>query len=247
MVIHFVGPGHSMDMKTIISELSKDLARLRFGDPVTHVYNPLEYAREPYLQYWERYGKGPREVVLLGMNPGPWGMVQTGVPFGEVAAVRDWLGIEAPVGQPERLHPKRPVQGFACSRREVSGQRLWGWARKRFGPPERFFERFFVANYCPLAFFDADGRNITPNQLKMADREPLLKICDRALVRSAEILEPRYVVGVGRFSAERAQAALQDTGVGLGGITHPSPANPKANRGWEKLVNRELKEVGIGL
>ena len=36
-----------------------------------------------------------KRVVFLGMNPGPFGMAQVGVPFGEVAAVRDWLRIDA--------------------------------------------------------------------------------------------------------------------------------------------------------
>jgi single-strand selective monofunctional uracil DNA glycosylase len=66
--------------------------KLRFAPPVTHVYNPLTYA-------WQR-ARGisggasaarAKEVVFLGMNPGPFGMAQTGVPFGEVAAVRDWM------------------------------------------------------------------------------------------------------------------------------------------------------------
>src|SRR6478609_6272568 len=132
-----------MNPVQITETLRQALAPLRFGAPVTHVYNPLEYAGTPLRQYLERYGSTPKEVVLVGMNPGPFGMVQTGVPFGEVALVRDWLGIEAPVGKPAREHPKRPVDGFACKRSEVSGARLWGWARETFGSPERFFERFF--------------------------------------------------------------------------------------------------------
>ena len=37
---------------------------------------------------------GRKEAVFLGMNPGLWGMAQTGVPFGTVSLVRDWMGIE---------------------------------------------------------------------------------------------------------------------------------------------------------
>src|SRR5690606_1352475 len=106
---------------------------LRFRDPVEYVYNPLEYARRPHEAYLKRYGTGPKEVLLLGMNPGPFGMAQTGVPFGEVAHVREWLGIEDGVDRPAVEHPKRPVLGFDCKRAEVSGARLWGWARDRFG------------------------------------------------------------------------------------------------------------------
>jgi len=236
-----------MTLDRITDDLVMELEGLRFAPPVAHVYNPLEYAREPHRQYQHRYGKRPKEVVLLGMNPGPWGMAQTGVPFGEIGAVRDWMGIEAPVGQPRRLHPKRPVLGFACSRREVSGQRLWGWAQKNFGKAEVFFKRFFVANYCPLMFIDKGGINLTPDKLKAADARPLFAACDRALRRTIVYLKPEHVVGIGQFAATRARIVVEGLPPKVGGITHPSPANPKANRGWESLIIQELGALGIGL
>jgi single-strand selective monofunctional uracil DNA glycosylase len=235
----------AMDLYTITDSLLANLQLLRFGPPVSHVYNPLEYARAPYDRYVDLYSKRPIEIVLLGMNPGPWGMAQTGVPFGEVAAVREWLHIEAPVGTPAELHPKRPVEGFACPRSEVSGKRLWGWAKKRFRTPERFFARFFVANYCPLLFIEENARNRTPNNLRAAEKKPLLEICDRALRQTAQWLKPSYVVGVGRFAGERAEIALAGLELTVGSVTHPSPANPKANRGWDNLVTRELRDLGI--
>ena len=234
-----------MDLETIIDDLLDDLKRLRFNAPVTHVYNPLEYARTSHSLYLQRYATSPKEIVLIGMNPGPWGMAQTGVPFGEVTAVREWLRIEAPVGSPAKLHPKRPVEGFACPKSEVSGKRLWGWAKKRFRTPERFFARFFVVNYCPLLFIESSGRNRTPNNLPAVEKKALLEICDLALRRTVQWLEPRYVVGVGQFAAERAEIALAGLALITGRIAHPSPANPKANRGWEDLITKELEELGI--
>jgi len=231
----------------IADRLCRALARLRFAAPVAYVYNPLVYARAPYADYLRRYGEGRRRVVLLGMNPGPFGMAQTGVPFGEVALVRDWLGVVGPVGQPRRMHPKRPVQGFACARSEVSGQRLWGWARARYGTPERFFARFFVANYCPLAFLEASGRNRTPDKLSTAEREALFRACDTALRQSLEVLEPRIVVGVGHFAEARARNAIAGTGVPIGRIPHPSPASPGANRGWAAQAERALRDLGVAL
>jgi single-strand selective monofunctional uracil DNA glycosylase len=236
-----------LGLHTITKKLIDDLRRLRFGPPVATVYNPLEYAATPYAEYLKRYGGRPKEVLLIGMNPGPWGMAQTGVPFGEVQLVKKWLGIEAPVATPRYVHPKRPVQGFACTRSEVSGKRLWGWAKKTFATPERFFRRFFVANYCPLIFFAENGRNITPNTLPAADRNPLQAVCDEALQRTVQWLQPRYVIGVGRFATDRAEKALDGGDVSIGCITHPSPANPRANRGWEPLVLQELQALGIRL
>jgi single-strand selective monofunctional uracil DNA glycosylase len=235
-----------MALERVTADLFQDLQSLRFGPPVSHVYNPLAYAAEPHRQFLRRYGRRPKEVVLVGMNPGPWGMAQTGVPFGEISAVRDWMRIEAPVGQPDRPHPKRPILGFACTRKEVSGQRLWGWAQKKFGTADFFFKRFFVANYCPLMFITKDGANLTPDKLRAPEARPLFAACDYALRRTIEYMKPRHVVGVGHFAADRARIALDGMDLRIGGITHPSPANPKANRGWETLIVNELKAMGIG-
>src|SRR6185369_4193405 len=152
-----------MDLETSAKDLCRALKGLRFGAPVTHVYNPLTYAWAAHREYLRRYGRGSKRVLFFGMNPGPFGMAQTGVPFGEVAAVRDWLKIDAPIGRPEVEHPKRPVHGFACKRSEVSGKRLWGLFAERFGTPEAFFAEHFVANYCPLVFCETSGCNRTPD------------------------------------------------------------------------------------
>ena len=217
--------------------------RLSFSPPVTHVYDPLAYAWQPHQLYLERFGDAAGRVVLVGMNPGPFGMAQTGVPFGDVTMVREWLGIEAPVDRPAAEHPKRPVEGFACRRSEVSGTRVWGWARSRCGTADAFFARFFVLNYCPLVFMEASGRNRTPDQLPAAERAPLFAACDAALREMVAALEPRAVVGVGRFAADRAAAALGAAAPRLGCILHPSPANPQANRAWEATVERQLAEL----
>ena len=234
-----------MTLTEISDDLSSELANLAFSAPVAHVYNPLEYARQPHVRYLERYGGGKPEVLFAGMNPGPWGMAQTGVPFGAVGAVRDWLGIDGEVGKPAREHPKRPVLGFGSSREEVSGARIWGWARDAFGSPERFFARFFVGNYCPLLFLDERGRNLTPDKLKAAERAALLPPCDRALRRTAETLGVRLVIGVGVWAEGRARAALDGLEVEVKRILHPSPASPAANRGWAAAATRQLAEMGI--
>jgi single-strand selective monofunctional uracil DNA glycosylase len=234
-----------MKIKEIIDTLIRDLDSLQFAGPVTHVYNPLIYARNSHDLYFDRYGRAPKEVLFLGMNPGPFGMAQTGVPFGEVNAVMKWHGIKTPVKAPANIHPKRPVQGFSCPKSEVSGRRLWGWAEKRFGTPQRFFSRFFVANYCPLIFMEESGKNRTPDKLPKAEKERLFQICDRALSSLVELIRPRYVIGIGAFAEKRAKAALGQKDVVIGRITHPSPANPKANKGWEILIEGELSDMGI--
>jgi single-strand selective monofunctional uracil DNA glycosylase len=221
---------------------------LRFGAPVAHVYDPLDYAWAPHEEYLRRFGRGPAgRVVLVGMNPGPFGMTQTGVPFGEVAAVRDWMRIEEPVEPPAVQHPRRPILGFAHPRSEVSGARLWGWARDRFGTPEVFFSRLFVLNYCPLVFLEESGRNVTPDRLPRQEQAALFEACDRALRRSIAALDPRLVVGIGSFAEARARAALVEEGVPIGRVLHPSPASPIANRGWAAAAEAELTALGVDL
>ena len=224
------------------------LAPLRFGPPVAYVYNPLVHARRSHEAFLDRFGRGRKEVLLVGMNPGPFGMVQTGVPFGEVAAVRDWLVIEEEVDRPVPEHPKRPVEGFACRRSEVSGRRLWAYVAGRCARPEDFFARFFIHNFCPLAFMEEGGKNVTPDKLKASEREPLLAICDDYLRGVVDALEPRWVVGVGAFAEDRARRALADRpGLRFGRIPHPSPASPLANRGWDEAADAAFEALGLSL
>ena len=211
----------------------------------THVYNPLEYARIPWELYLRRYARQPKRVVFLGMNPGPWGMAQTGVPFGEVAAVRSWMGIEADVDSPNDLHPKRPIEGFACTRSEVSGRRLWGLFRERFPDAETFFADHLVLNYCPLAYMEESGRNLTPDKLSVAYRNELYSICDGALRRVVALLRPEYAIGVGAFARARLERSVSPPSR-IAQILHPSPASPRANRGWAEEAERELRELGVG-
>ncbi len=234
-----------MDLLKASDELCASLARLRFDLPVTHVYNPAVYARAGYEAYVARFGRGPKHAVFLGMNPGPFGMAQTGVPFGDPGLVKSWLGIECAIGKPEPEHPKRPVLGFACHRSEVSGTRVWGAVRDHFATPERFFARFFIANYCPLCFVEESGRNRTPNVLPKKEREALYAPCDLHLRRLCEELQPRLVIGVGAFAAERAAFALEGSGVAVAQVLHPSPASPAANDGWLEKVTAQLRALEL--
>ena len=224
--------------------LSCAVGRLSFAPPVSHLYNPLEYAWAPHEIYLRRFGATPKKIIFIGMNPGPFGMVQCGIPFGEIAAARDWMGIEAPVDQPVVENPKRPIEGFACARSEVSGRRLWGLFQQRFGTAEAFFTEHFVANYCPLAFFD-HGRNLTPDKLPSAETTPLYAACDTHLRAVVAILKPDWVIGIGGFAEARAIEALKDSDVRIGKVLHPSPASPAANRGWAEAATRQMVEQGL--
>ena len=221
------------------------LAPLEFAPPVTHVYQPLDYAWAPHERYLKQFD-GPREILMLGMNPGPWGMAQTGVPFGEIGLVKDWMGLESPVGKPNDEHPKRKIEGFACTRSEVSGARLWGWAKDTFHTADAFFSRFFVANYCPLVFMEESGKNRTPDKLPVEERKPLEEICDEALRRTIEVMKPVHLVGVGQFAEIRLRNVVGKS-QSVGRVLHPSPASPAANRGWAEAAQKDFAKLGIDL
>jgi len=227
--------------------LGAALGGLRFSAPVDRVYQPLDYAWRPHQRYLEKYATGPKRVLFLGMNPGPFGMAQTGVPFGEIAAVRDWLGIDEPVDKPRNEHPKRPVEGFQCKRSEVSGRRLWGLFAERFDDAESFFKQHFVLNYCPLVWMSATGANLTPDKLPATEMEPVEKACLLHLADVISIMRPSFLIGIGGFAEERLRRAAQSSGSAavIGRILHPSPASPAANRGWAEAASRQLAELGV--
>lgn len=243
-----------MIVESLISaarRLSASVSRLKFAPPVTHVYNPLDYAWAAHEIYLRRYGNSIKRVIFLGMNPGPFGMAQTGIPFGQIAAVRDWLGLRAEIGRPRKENPKRPILGFECHRSEISGERLWGLFAKRFGTAENFFREHIVINYCPLAFVEESGRNRTPDKLKPHERAKLFAICDQHLREVVRILEPDWIIGVGEFAMKRARFVIPSAVEGspspprTGQILHPSPACPASNDNWAGKVTAQLRKLGV--
>ena len=232
-------------LTSITDTLNQKLRKLSFKKPVTHVYNPLEYARQPWDAYCNKFGGGTKRILFLGMNPGPFGMAQCGVPFGEIAHVKEWLGINETVGMPKKPHPKRPVSGFDCQRSEVSGRRFWSWAKARFHEPEHFFSHAFVANYCPLVFMEESGRNRVPEKLPKEERLPLFEACDEALLETIDLLQPQFIVGIGKFAEKKAKSLVPAESARICSVPHPSPASPIANRGWAPLMDAALEQHQI--
>ena len=236
-------------MMRIYQRLCDEAGRLKFSWPVAFSYNPLEYAWDGFTQYMN-YSGGSKRVIFLGMNPGPWGMAQTGIPFGEVNAVRDFLGISTiRIFTPGNEHVSYPVRGLECGRSEVSGRRLWGLFREKFGTAENFFTDHLVLNYCPLLFIGRTDkgslRNMTPDKLAPSEREHLCELCDSALIDAIDTLKPEHVVGIGSFAYQRAKTALIAQRVTITKILHPSPANPQANQDWAGKVTRQLITSGV--
>ena len=225
-------------------DLREELRGLTFPEPVYTTYNPLEYAWERHCDYLTRFGSGKKKVLFLGMNPGPYGMAQTGVPFGEIPHVRDWMGISGSVDRPDPEHKKRPVTGFDCERSEVSGRRLWGLFADVFGTADSFFQDHFVTNFCPLVWMKDTGANLTPDKLPKDCMVPVKAACLAHLKKVIEVLEPDHLIGVGAF-AENQLGTASDGSHNLGKILHPSPASPAANRDFAGTATKQLKELGL--
>ena len=240
---------NNLHILNIYQRLCDEVDTLRFSWPVVSVYNPLRYAQHGFTQYM-KFSEGRKRVVLLGINPGPWGMAQTGIPFGEINAVKNFMGIrEISITPPENQNVSDPVRGLNCGRSEVSGKRLWGLFASRFGTAENFFADHIVLNYCPLLFLcrteKGSIRSFTPDRINPSERMRLCGFCDTALIEAVEILKPDHVVGIGSFAYQRAKFALIGQRVTITKILHPSPANPKANNDWAGKTIRTLTEAGV--
>jgi single-strand selective monofunctional uracil DNA glycosylase len=237
----------SAELIRVGRELADELRPLRFSDPVTHTYLTVDYAREGYEAYLRKFGDTKKKVLMLGMNPGPYGMAQTGVPFGEISAVRDWMGLSPQIGKPENEHPKRKITGMACPKSEVSGKRLWGLFSEKFPDADDFFKDHLVINFCPLIWMKDTGANLTPDKIKAAEMVAVDAACHRHLRRLIEILEPQYLIGVGAYAEKQMLAVKEEIAskASVGKILHPSPASPAANRGWAEVAARQLAELGI--
>jgi single-strand selective monofunctional uracil DNA glycosylase len=214
-----------------------------WGPHITGAYQPLEYAWRPFQDFLQLMQDGPKEVLFLGMNPGPHGMAQTGVPFGSVGIVREWFQITKEVSQPFNVHPALAIDGFSHKKQEVSGQRFWGLMRQRFETVQAFFKTQAVHSFCPLLFFAKSGANVTPERLPKEIRTPLLDPCIQALRELVELWKPQAVVALGAWAQTMAQASLKTT-ARLVKIPHPSPANPNS-RNWLTQVPQILEAEGL--
>jgi len=227
-------------------QFARDVDLLKFSFEGI-IYNPLDYAWNSHEYFLKNYIKPSADVMFLGMNPGPFGMVQNGIPFGESDHVRHYLNIAIPVGKPEIEHTHRPVLGLENRRNEVSGKRFWSLMESHYPSPDDFALRMAVFNYCPLAFLDSGSRarNITPDKLKKEERTALFDICDKYIFEIIEELKPQYLIGVGQFAKKKFEKLVEGKDIFVGSILHPSPGSPQANNGWAEKTTEKLIEYGI--
>ncbi|MFL2952112.1 MAG: uracil-DNA glycosylase family protein [Candidatus Thalassarchaeaceae archaeon] len=226
---------------------AEDLARRMESEGVADcVYNPLMYAWDIHEEFIRVSGGRGAKTILMGMNPGPHGMGQMGVPFAATSVVRDLLGISGiDVSKPAISHPKRPVNGLAHPKEEVSGTRLWGLLQDRYGGADQIFQNVFIVNHCPLMILHGPrGTNVTPNNVSGPAVRDLLERCDQHLMEVVMALGAEQVIGIGKYAEKRANLALGEMGIRVMTCWHPSPASPLANRNggkdWRENVSAVL-------
>lgn len=235
-------------MLVIEKALCESLLNLKLNDQIAFVYNPLDYASETHEDYVRKYCRSTKDILFLGMNPGPFGMAQNGVPFGDTHYVKNWLNIKGSVQKPDREHPRRLIHGLHCVRSEVSGQRFWSFLEDISKTPDVFFSHCYVHNYCPLSFMTSSGKNVTPPEIQSSQKKVLLDICDKSILEVIKLLHVKFIIGIGKFAEGRARKVIKEyqiTNVKVFGIMHPSPINPFANKGWKDIIYRQLSECGI--
>ncbi|XP_022186401.2 single-strand selective monofunctional uracil DNA glycosylase isoform X2 [Nilaparvata lugens] len=232
----------------LVNRLTDFNTTLLLRSTVEYIYNPLEYAYDVHKNFVHKYCSSSKKILFLGMNPGPWGMMQTGVPFGDVISVKKWLKITGVIRKPLKEHRLRPVSGFDCKRIEVSGKRFWAFAQQlSHGNPALFFSNCFVHNYFPLVLMTESGKNVTPADLKPAEKKELESVCDESLCSVIDLLQIEVIIAIGRYTEKRVNAALKKTpkNVHVVYIMHPSPRNPKSNQEWMPNVINCLSENGL--
>ncbi|KAH8374826.1 hypothetical protein KR200_006973 [Drosophila serrata] len=228
------------------NKLNETLDELDPPSGIQCMYNPIVYASQLHCDYLRRYLNGAKKLVFIGMNPGPNGMAQTGIPFGNVRTVKVLMQLSGSVEKPPNEHPKRPVVGLDCRIEEPSGVRLWELFLRLAGNMETFAQQCFVHNFCPLAFFDEAGKNLTPGELKGTYKQQLRDRCLDTLEEQLHLLQPQVVVAVGEYvhtALKRSKFCKSDSVIVLR-LPHPSPRSVN-NNNWPEKAQAFLEDNGL--
>ncbi|XP_075222511.1 single-strand-selective monofunctional uracil-DNA glycosylase [Lycorma delicatula] len=235
--------------KKLVLKLTSENIEVKLNPPVEYIYNPLEYAFEVHSNFVNKFCNEKKQLLFLGMNPGPWGMMQTGVPFGDINTVKNWLKLSGNITEPHRQHPNKRVKGFDCKRVEVSGKRFWSLAQHLSNNnPNTFFSNSFLHNYFPLVLLSSTGKNITPADLKSSDQKLIQNICNESLLEILAHLQVKYVIAIGRFAERRVVSLLKNknvTDIKVVYISHPSPRNPASNKDWLHITLQHLNNFDL--
>ncbi|KAI8124664.1 hypothetical protein FF38_10666 [Lucilia cuprina] len=226
------------------TQLNEKLRNITTPLEISYIYNPVEYAADLHQAYLKKYLKGGKKVLFIGLNPGPNGMGQTGIPFGNITTVRDKMGLNGTVNQPPNIHPKRPVNGLATTIEEPSGKRLWTkFQELSDGSLDIFFEQCFVYNFCPLLFYNSKGDYISPQKLKAPYNRQISNACLHTIEQILELIQPEVIVAIGRYAYDNLKAVKYCIEKRLLYLRHPSPR--ACTKNWSKIADEFFKNENL--
>ena len=205
------------------------------------VWNPQLYGLPLYRRFATEHLPTSRgAIVALGLNPGKYGMSQTGIPFTDVTrAARVGIAIEPPGLAPASLRP------FLKSYRvERSSASVYNLLDALWGGPAEGWRRLWAVAPCGLLFLEPDGTNVTPADARLARRDDVRELRLRVIRESVEAARPRGVLLLGQDVARVAADALGDVETLV--VDHPVARGP-GRRGpawWAGVVAQAVRARG---
>jgi single-strand selective monofunctional uracil DNA glycosylase len=205
------------------------------------VWNPALYAGKAHAEYLRRFPPRTGALLALGLNPGPYGMAQTGIPFTDCRTAKGDLGLpglDIPGFAPKDLiaRLKKPT-GKWRGTYERSSLVVYAFLKKAWGGSLKgAYSNWFVGNPCPLLFLEPGGWNVTPAHPKLKKIAGMKELREVAVARFAAVLKPRGIVCLGADVA----AAVEEVGEKLVGkdsyVRYPHPARAVPVKWAEGLV-----------
>lgn len=172
------------------------------------------------------YSDGRPRILALSMNPGPFGAVQTGIPFCDVPLARQLLpGFD-------RLIAAKP-SWVASERREISALKLVVWSDARFGGIRGLYARVLLAMTCPLAILRGPRKtNVPLPALPRREQEKIEAFIPRHAAEEIRLAEPAGILMLGEWAQRVWRIALRtDPGLAsLPALAAPHPAAHITNR-----------------
>ena len=225
----------------LYKSLNIELDELKFFPPCFYVYNPLSYCFESFKIYFEYLNTEEEINLFFGINPGPFGMAQTGIPFGDKETVKNYLKIEPKIDIDKipKQHPKKQILGLEVKRVEKSGRIFWGVIKEFYPEKYDFFKSNFVLNFCPLCFLDEQGRNITPKVLRKEDQIALYKILEIFMLKLFKLIKIKKLIAIGDETFSYLNAL--NTKLKIQTIIHPAAyKSPEFIKNEYKIFLKEL-------
>jgi single-strand selective monofunctional uracil DNA glycosylase len=215
------------------------------------VLDPSRYGERWHAPFRRLYPPRARPLLVFGLNPGPYGMAQTGIPFTDLKRLAQGLPrLAAELARSgERLSlpglAPSSLQPFLTRTFESSSVRVHRFLRLAHGSAERAFREVVFVNPCPLLFIDrALGENRTPADLPRALRagvdEARVEVVSVAVAR----LRARGAIVLGRDAAAALSVPLRAR-LGERAVVeweHPARAVPDI---WARGLLAALRRRGL--